>query len=70
MATVHARALRRAAEILGGIDELAKFLHVPSFVLKRWVQGNAVPPLGVFLKAVDLIGEHKTTSLTRPADES
>lgn len=66
MPTVHARALKRAAEILGGIDKLATFLNVPPFPLKFWIEGMDVPPLRAFLKAVDAIAEYETGRLTMP----
>ena len=53
--TVQARALRRAAEILGGKDKLRAALHVPMPSLEQWLEGQALPPMDVFLKAVDII---------------
>lgn len=55
MPPVHARALKQAAEILGGREELAKLLNVPSFILSLWMQGRGAPPLSTFLAAVDVI---------------
>src|SRR5438874_2201830 len=53
--TVQARALRRAADILGGKDELRAALRVPMPRLEEWLQGAALPPMDIFLKAVDII---------------
>lgn len=65
MPTVHARALLRAVEILGGIDELARQVDVPAYDLAVWMKGEVMPPLAVFLKAVDIISEHETGRLHR-----
>jgi len=53
--TVHAKALKRAAEILGGRDRLREYLRVPASHLNLWMSGAEKPPLDVFLKVVDLI---------------
>ena len=53
--TVQARALWRAADILGGKDELRAALRVPMPRLEEWLQGAALPPMDIFLKAVDII---------------
>ncbi len=53
--TVHARALGRAAEILGGQDKLRAALNVPISQLETWLQGREAPPSHVFLKVVDII---------------
>ena len=57
VATVYARTLRRAAEILGGIDQLRAYLRVPGPQLRAWLEAAEKPPLDVFLKIVDLIYE-------------
>ena len=53
--TVHARALQRAANILGGKDALRSALHVPMARLDDWLAGTLTPPMDIFLKAVDII---------------
>jgi hypothetical protein len=54
--SVHARTLRKAAEMLGGERALARYLKVPMPDLSAWLRGNAGPPPDrVFLKAVDLV---------------
>ena len=53
--TVQARALRRAADILGGKAKLRAVLHVPMPSLEQWLDGTALPPMDVFLKAVDIL---------------
>ncbi|MBV9190230.1 MAG: GAF domain-containing protein [Betaproteobacteria bacterium] len=53
--SVHARALRRAADILGGKHQLRVALRVPMARLEDWLAGKSIPPMDVFLKAVDVI---------------
>ena len=53
--TVYMRTLHKAAELLGGRKPLARHLRVPLEELEKWMSGTAVPPMGVFLKAVDLV---------------
>ncbi len=53
--TLQARALRRAADILGGKDKLRATLRVPMASLEQWLAGKALPPMDVFLRAVDII---------------
>jgi GAF domain-containing protein len=53
--TVHARALQRAADILGGKEPLRAVLRVPMIRLDEWLEGHSEPPMDIFLKAVDLI---------------
>ena len=55
--TVHAKAIRKAAETLGSVQELQRFLQVPSHDLLRWMNGAEEPPLQVFLRVVDIILE-------------
>jgi hypothetical protein len=54
-ASVYSRTLQKAAEILGSRMKLCRTLQVPSDELQKWIDDKAVPPLGVFLRAVDLI---------------
>ncbi len=69
--TVQARALRRAADILGGKDQLRAALRVPMASLEQWLDGKALPPMDVFLKAVDIISaptaEAKPTAAAKRA---
>ena len=63
--SVYAKALMRAAEMLGGREKLRELLHVPMRALDKWLDGSEEPPLDIFLKAVDVISgplEHAPTS--------
>jgi hypothetical protein len=53
--TVYTRALHRACQILGGVEQLAEYLKVSRTMLHRWLDGEDIPPASVFLKAVDLV---------------
>lgn len=57
MSQLHARLLQRAADKLGGMEELARFLQVPETRLRIWMRGLISPPGDVFLKLVDLVEE-------------
>lgn len=73
MPTVWARTLRRAAELSGGELLLCTRLNVRPTDLTAWLNAQAKPPPEVFLKAVDIIGEHDLDELAkrqRPAGHS
>lgn len=53
--SVYVRTLLKAAELMGGRKKLAAHLGAPAAELEKWISGDAVPSLPVFLKAVDLI---------------
>ena len=65
--TVQVRALRRAAEILGGKDKLRAALRVPMSSLDQWLDGKVAPPMDVFLKAVDIISSPSGNYTPPPA---
>lgn len=48
------RALQRAADAIGGKEELRARLRVPAPLLELWMAGRRRPPVEIFLKAVDL----------------
>ena len=56
-ASVYSRTLQKAAELFGGRKALCRHLNVPQADLQRWIDDKAVPPIGVFLRAVDLLIE-------------
>jgi hypothetical protein len=55
MSQMHAKALHRAAEILGGVPKLREYLGVPASLLDIWMTGVTRPPVDVFLRTVDVI---------------
>ena len=54
-ASVYSRALRKAAELLGGRGPLAKVLQVPVAEIDKWIADQGKPPREIFLRIVDLI---------------
>jgi hypothetical protein len=55
---IHKRALRRAAEIIGGNEELRLQLDVSEVEFVSWF-GNRDLPRDVFLRLVDIITEEQ-----------
>jgi len=49
------RILRRAASLVGGPSALSALLGVSRQQLARWMSDQAVPPLQIFLRAVDFM---------------
>jgi len=59
---LHVRLLERAAETLGGTDELCRYLGVPEVCIRVWLRGLVSPPDDVFLKLVDLLSDARTVA--------
>jgi hypothetical protein len=55
--TTYARLLERAAELLGGHEQLRRYLDVTGVQLGLWMQGRSTPPDTVFLRLADLVAE-------------
>jgi len=55
---VYLKAMRRAAEILGGAYPLAVRLEAAPDEVKAWLGGSAAPDEVAFLRAVDVILAH------------
>ena len=51
----YARALARAAELVGGVEALALELHFPPALVRAWINGTHEVPVPVFLAVVDLL---------------
>jgi hypothetical protein len=64
---VHRRALRRALELAGDVDALARQLKVPSTAVRFWANGSQALPPDIFLKIVDLLLDHSMAELQPPA---
>ena len=57
--TPQARTLYRAVGLCGGVAPLAKILGVVVADLSRWLDGDELPPLAVYLMALDIVaGKH------------
>jgi hypothetical protein len=61
--TLHQRVLRRAATILGGIEQLRHFLDVDMSELVDWLEGVDPIPTDVFLQAVDVVSRELTAGI-------
>lgn len=61
-ASVYSRAVRKAAELLGGRDQLSRTLQVPLAEIDKWIVGEAKPPREIFLRIVDLILDETSAS--------
>ena len=59
MVDVHIRTLARAAEIVGGPQELAFRLKVTPSHLSLWMGGLEPCPAHIFLMAVDIVLERE-----------
>src|SRR2546426_2909392 len=53
--SVYSRAVRKAAELLGGREQLSRTLQVPLAEIEKWLADEAKPPREIFLRVVDLI---------------
>jgi hypothetical protein len=64
--SLHTRTLLRAAEVLGGVTLLAKFLHATPANVLLWMLGDADLPPNIFLLAVDVVLSEDIRALSRP----
>lgn len=64
-----ARVLDRAASLLGGPNQLRKYLRVSALSLSVWMAGGEPPPPDVFLKAVDVIADAELQKLKAACGE-
>jgi hypothetical protein len=55
MTSVYARAVRKAAELVGGRARLARMLQVPADEIEKWISEERKPPREIFLRVVDII---------------
>jgi DNA-binding transcriptional regulator YdaS (Cro superfamily) len=62
--TVYTRTLKRAAELAGGEEPLARLLRVTPSHLVLWIRGALPPPGDIFLKAADIVAEHDLKQLS------
>ncbi|HKB46858.1 MAG TPA: hypothetical protein VKC57_04115 [Ktedonobacterales bacterium] len=53
--TLFERTLKRALDIVGDEQRLARRLHVPVNDLHAWLAGEEKPPAWAFLAAVDVV---------------
>ena len=65
MASLGAKVLQRASQLLGGTPKLRRYLKVSALSLSVWMAGAEPPPRDVFLKAVDVIADSEMQKLKR-----
>jgi hypothetical protein len=63
---IHRRALRRAAEILGGNEQLRAHLGVTEADFATWKEAQELPRK-VFLRLVDIITDEEVRQVQRAA---
>ena len=61
--SIHARAPRKAAKLLGSYEALQRQLQVPASSLLPWLNGSEPMPEAVFLKVVDIISHDPEDSV-------
>jgi hypothetical protein len=64
--TTYRAALVRAAALLGGAVPLCHRLRVPMADLTRWLAGNGKPPMGIFLRVIDILLEESRKRAVPP----
>lgn len=64
MPTVHARTVRRASEIVGGVVVLAGRLGVRDAFIKNWIEGELTVPDEIFLRCVDIVNADQLKDIT------
>jgi hypothetical protein len=67
-ASIYSRTLQKASELVGGHLKLCRHLEVPSSALADWINDKGTPPLGVFLRAVDLVLNEVPAPGSEPSD--
>lgn len=65
-ADLYKRAVRRAAEILGGKSALATYLRVDSERIAKWTAGAGRPPPKVMQSVAAVIRHELLKNYTRP----
>ena len=60
----YVRLLERAAELMGGQEQLRRYLDVTAVQFGLWMQGHSKPPDQVFLRIADLLADRDSTGRT------
>lgn len=63
-------ALVRAAVLLGGAVALSRRMQIPMPDLTRWLAGDGRPPMGTFLRVIDVLLEEEKLASELPALDS
>lgn len=62
---LHSNALRRAAEILGGVPQLADHVHASPEEVDAWINEISPPPMNAFFDAVEILAQHGLLEIGR-----
>ena len=54
--TAHARVVRQALHMVGGMEQLASHLKKSPAELRSWAAGREIPRANVFFALLDIIG--------------
>jgi len=70
MPNLHAQALKRAVQIVGGVDILAVELGVEPDMLDRYLRGQLPVPADLFIKATEIITATGVLDAAKSSSES
>lgn len=62
---LHSNALRRAAEILGGVPQLADYVHASPEEVDAWIHEIRPAPMKAFFDAVEILAQHGLLEVRR-----
>lgn len=70
MPTVHARTVRRAADVVGGAAVLAGHLEVREEFITKWMEDRLPVPQEIFLRCVDIVNAHQLDEISDQSSKS
>ena len=69
-ASVYSRALQKAAELVGGREQLSRRLQVPLADVETWIADKGKPSREVFLRIVDVLLDESSAAGEAPEPPS
>ena len=70
MPNLHAQALKRAVQIVGGVDVLAREVGLQVNLLEQYICGASPVPTDLFLKATEIITAASVLDAAKSSSES
>jgi len=70
MPNLHAQALKRAVQIVGGVDVLARAMGLQVNLLEQYIRGEHSVPADLFLKATEIITAAAVLDAAKSSSES
>jgi hypothetical protein len=66
--SLYGEILQRAADAVGGVEELANRLHHDAKDVRVWMQGAIIAPLPVYIRALEFLSSNDVpvSSRSRP----